>query len=444
MRQVDVNLDKLRLNAADTGSAHSRGSGIFWKIISAVLVIAIILMLVYHFRSRNQGASIVAVETVIVSSGADSARSSFTAGGWVEPAWPYPETICSLAPGRIDKMNIVEGSKVKKGDIIAVLYKKDFEAQLNKAQAELAVAKARVGKMEPGFRKEEVAQARAFLDECRLDEQIKKSIWERSQELLKKGAISKEEADKDKASFDGAQSRTKGADEALKLLDAGFRKEDVEEARAEVQRAAAAVELAELQLSYADIRAPIDGKILELFTSQGGFVMPEKPAVAGIYDPGQMQVRIDVRQEHVAKMHIGQRVRINIDARRGKPYSGKIIRLDPKANLARDTVRAKAEIESPDDSLYPEMTVTIEFLAGDEPKAPSDDKLRVPKSAVFSESGKDFVYVIAAGQARKTQVTLGSPFGDDFTILSGLVEGDEVVKANTRFVSHGQKVEVKR
>jgi len=259
---MDGDIDKLRLDLPEE-KKHSGGSATVWKMISLILTSALVAVLLLFFANKFKQLQAMSVETYLVTHSLNGVSSSFTSGGWIEPAFPYPIVVSSLIEGKVDRLNVVEGSVIREGDIIAVLYKKDLQDALHKAEAELAAAKARLNKMESGFRYEEIEKARASvaqaesklakllagfrveevdrakaeLSEALVNEEIKKIIWERSEALIKKGVISKEEFDKDKAEYDAARSRVESARQALKLLEAGYRKEEVEEAKAELEKA---------------------------------------------------------------------------------------------------------------------------------------------------------------------------------------------------------------
>lgn len=490
---MDVNLDNLRIDLPEKGRAAA-GRG--WKIVSLLLAVALVAFAVYHFAGSGKTGEGVVVETFPVVYSAGGSSSLFTAGGWVEPAFPYPVVVSALVSGRLDKLDVVESAQVEKGQMIAVLYKNDFEDSLEKAEAELAAARARLSRLEAGYRTEEVEQARAAaeqaravlarmesgyreeeveksraaVEECNADESIAKSVWERSKALFDKGAISKEELDKERAKYESACARSESAKQARKLLEAGYRKEDIEEARAKarkaeenlklleagyrkeeieeakaaVQKVAADAELARAQLGYTEIKAPVSGRILELYVAQGDYVTAQKSAIVSIYDPLDMQVRVDVRQENVPRMRVGQRAKVLTDARKNEPYEGEVIRIDPKANLARDTIRAKVAIKSPDGLLYPEMTATVDFMSKSEDGGGAEASLILPAAAVVSEGGKDFVFVVADGRVRRTQVTLGEADGPNVAVISGVREGEDVAVTNVRGLVDGQRVQVGR
>jgi len=490
---MSVNLENLKIDLPERAGATRAKNGAGWKILSLLLALALVAFAVYHYSSRGESDSVLTVDISPVIYSGGKGESLFTAGGWVEPAFPCPVEVSALASGRIEKLNVVESSIVEKGQTIAVLYKKDFKDEVARAEAELRIAKARFEKLtsgfrpeeveqaraslqqvqanlmrlEAGYRKEEVEKAKALLAEAKAQESNASEIWERSRQLYEKGAISKEEFDNSKSDYESSIARAASVSEALKLLESGYRKEDIEQARAKaaeasqklkllesgyrkeeideakalVEKAAAAFELASSKLGYADVKAPVSGRILELYARQGDYITAGKSAIVSIYNPADLQVRVDIRQENVSKMGLGQPARIMTDARKNEPYEGEIIRIDPKANLARDTVRAKVRIIEPDEFLYPEMTATVDFLS--ETKKEGKPKLLMPREAIFSEGGGSYVFVIEGGVARKTAVMLGEDEGGYAEVVSGVGEGSFVAVSDIGSLKDGQRIGVK-
>ncbi|MFH1421791.1 MAG: efflux RND transporter periplasmic adaptor subunit [Planctomycetota bacterium] len=490
---MGVNLENLRIDLPEKSGKSSGKTSRVWKVAAILLAIILAVFIYRDFINPKESQSKLKIETIFVTSAAGNTGTLFSAGGWVEPAFPFPVVVSSLVPGRIDTLNVVENSPVEKGQVIAVLYKKDFENELSKSGAELSAlkaqlsklqtgyrkeeieqahsvvmqSKARLAKMETGYRKEEIEKARADINQYKAEGEVKKIILDRRETLFDKGVISKEELDNAKAEYLAAAAKTAGAVEMLKLLESGYRKEDIDEAvaqlreaeqklnllengyraeeieelKANVEKASADVELAHLQLSYTEIKAPVSGLILELYADVGSYLTPEKRAIVSIYNPDEIQVRVDVRQNNVSDLSLNQKAKIHVEARKGKPYDGKVIRIDPKANLARDTIRAKVMIDNPDNFLYPEMTATVDFLSAEAKN--SKQELTIPRIAVFSEKGKDYIFVVRDSHVFKTQVTLGAQHGNTVSVLSGVKEGEEVTVSNIPELKHNQQIETK-
>jgi len=111
--------------------------------------------------------------------------------------------------------------------------------------------------------------------------------------------------------------------------------------------------------------------VLKVLHRVGEWVDAQKhPSLVWLYDPKQMQVRVDVRQPDVTSVAVGQTVEVVTEANPSKKYKGTVLRIDPLAELSKNTVTVRARIEDPDDLLYPEMVAQITFLQGTSTEKP--------------------------------------------------------------------------
>jgi RND family efflux transporter MFP subunit len=446
----EINVSDLKLNLPDHKPVVKGKPSPALRWLVTLIILAVIGFGAFFVYQRYAAKPAIIVEAIVVTENQSQNEAiAFSAGGWVESIFPWPITVSSLIAGRIEELSVHEGIAVKKGQLIATLYKIDLENELKKAQADSAIKEANLRKLESGYRPEEIAQAKSEYDRTVAMEEVKKQVFERSKSLVESGAISKEQSEKDESEYKVARANSQIANENYNLLKSGYRKEDIELARAEFERANSLKSLAESQLAYTEIKSPADGKILEVFVSQGSFVPLEKPKIVSIYDPTQIQIRVDVRQSDLAKVKLGQKAKVTIDAQKDKPYEGSVIRIDPQANLAKDTIQVKIRIINPDEYLHPEMTAAVNFepaITGESTvqstqKAP---RILIPRSAVIYEGDKQFVFLLRNFNAYKTVVTTGGTVMDKIEITSGLSRGQKVVITNLDKLGDGEKVTVKK
>jgi len=293
---------------------------------------------------------------------------SFTEGGWIEVPSYHPIVVSGLIPGRLDELLVLEGSRVAKGDVMARIYDKDLRDARDTAAAELKVADANLERLKAGFRVQEVEKARADLDAAEADVRYREQVLARTRELVDSGAASAEGRDRDEAAFRTARAGRDALRQELLLREEGSRVEDIQAAEAEVTRRRALLELARSRLGYAIVTSPADGVVLERFVTPGTHIPANDPRIVSIYDPGDLQVRVDVRQENIGAVFVGQEVEVFTDAEPGKSYAGTVIRLEPLADFKKNTIQVKVKIHDPSERLYPEMIARIRF------KRSSNDK----------------------------------------------------------------------
>lgn len=499
-------LDQLRLDIPAEDYSSAKGVRPFWRAATLALLAACIGLLAWHVvaPAPDSGAVIVPVQVVAPQTGSE--LTAFTAGGWIEPAWPFPVTISAELDGRLDRLAVVQGQTLQQGELIAVLnnlpHRQELlaaeaaisEAEANVEAAEAALARLRAGArpeelevanaelkhaqsllalLEAGYRAEEVARAEAELLAARAFAAQLQREAERTARLSRQQLLSPSMADRDRAAADAAQARVTAleaeharlsagprpeevaqsraavqvAQAKLALVQAGFRAEEKAEAAARLEATRAALEAAEARqaaakrnVDYCMVRAPHAGVVLDIVSPQGSWLYGEKRGIVSMYDPARMQVRVDVRQENAAMLAAGRACVVKLESRKDRPYPGRVTRIDPHGNLARDTVRVRVEITEPDELLRIDLTVTVDFLAPD--AEPSDRPLVVPASAVFKRDGKYQVYAVRGGKAHLLSPELGRQTPSGYVVIAGLEAGEVVATGNLAMLSEGTAVRI--
>jgi HlyD family secretion protein len=371
------------------------------------------------------------VRTVAVNVGGNRAatRGGLSEGGWIEVPSYHPVFVTALTSGRVEELLVLEGDPVKKGQAVARLWSRDLEDALRVAEAELAERKAELELFRAGYREEDVAKQRAEVTRLREEAALAEKVLDRTKKLVPTGAASREDLDRDASAAATAVARLRVAEEELRRLNAGFRTEEIAKAEAAWKRAGAARDLARAQLGYVEVTSPADGVVLERFVTPGTFLSPADPRVVSLYDPNDLQVRVDVRQESAGRVSVGQDAEISIAAVPGKTWRGTVIRLEPLADFKKNTIQVKIRLEETDPALHPEMICRVTFLAGAEPEPAADRprEIRIPLSAVREEAGKSYVYIVSDGRVRRSEVRLGAASGGTTVVEAGLVGGERIV-----------------
>ncbi len=245
--------------------------------------------------------------------GTPSKPRGFTAGGWIEvPAPDYPIVVSSRIEQRLDKLLVRHGDVVKPSQNLALLYSGDLESKVSKVEALVK------------------AQQEAL--------RLAKANHDRNKKL-EKGIISAEELDRSLSTFTTAQERLKAVEADL--------------------------ELAQKELSYCTVKAPKEPKslkVLDVYHSPGDWISHSRgAAILALYDPGEMHVRVDVPQSRIKLVQKGQTVTIRTEAHPDHKYEGAVARIDPLAELAKNTITVRIKISEPDERLFPEMVAHVTF-----------------------------------------------------------------------------------
>ena len=194
-----------------------------------------------------------------------------------------------------------------------------------------------------------------------------------------------------------------------------------------------------------EIRAPISGRILRLPIAPGqkrmlGMDDPESSTVAILYDPAKLQVRVDVPLADAAQLQVGQATKIRCNLLPDQVFHGKVTRIVGEADIQRNTLQAKVEIQDPLDTLRPEMLCRVEFLEASSGNTTTTRELVlwIPQAAV---DGND-VWVIAPDSNRvsKRNVELGGVLDQRQEVVAGLRPGERVV-LNPSALHENQRVQ---
>jgi HlyD family secretion protein len=195
-------------------------------------------------------------------------------------------------------------------------------------------------------------------------------------ELFRSKAISSQEFDTARAANDVATARLREAEEQLKLVKEGPRKEKIEQARAMLEQAEQALALAETRLSYATVVAPLNGVVLSKNIESGEYVVPGTPVVT-IGDLEHPWLRAYVNETDLGRVKVGQQARVTTDTYPGKVYEGHISFVASDAEFTPKSVqtekervklvyRVKIDIANPYMELKPGMPADAGILVSQE------------------------------------------------------------------------------
>jgi HlyD family secretion protein len=392
----DEKIDLSALRISKEQKDQSGGPRRLWRVV--VPVIALLLLGGAFFLFRGSFSSPVEVETAPASLTSPSqANAVLTASGYVVAQ--VKAAVASKGTGRLEKLNVEEGDRVKKGELIAQLEDSDVMALLEKARADLSVAQA--------------------------DSNDARRSLERQRTLYASGLTSK-------AELDAAEARYGRVISTILSAKAGVRS-------------------AEVALENTRIRAPFDGTVLTKNADVGEVVAPlaatanSRAAVVTMADMSSLQVEADVSEANITRVSVGQPCEITLDAYPDRRYPGVVHKIVPTADRAKATVLTKIAFKERDDRVLPEMSAKVTFLSAATTKdiAGSPSKLTVPSSAVIARNGGWYVLRVRDGVLEEVNVKTGDTLGSRVEIVAGLAQGDRVVLRPTEGLRPGASVKEK-
>lgn len=399
-------LDRLRI---ERSPGEFRPAGNRRRILILVIIIMAVAGLaalyVWGPLSPAQEVSVTVVAKVYPA----QAYTVLNASGYVVAQ--RKAAVSSKSTGRLVFLGVEEGSRVKKGQVMASLENEDLMAARDQARAQINEAQAGL------------VSAQAEMVDAELQ-------YQRFKTLVGQDLISRQD-------FDIAEARYKKA------------KAGVASSRARVRTAQAGLEEAEAALSYSYIRSPFDGVVTTKYADVGEVVAPfgaaanARAAVVTMADLGSLMVEADVAESNLDKVYQKQPCDISLDAIPDRRFAGEVHMIVPTADRAKATVLTKVKFLERDDRILPEMSAKVAFLSRPLSAGESQPRLAVSKAALATRKGRTVAFVMDGGQVREVAVTRGPDLGDLVEIVSGLKEGDRAVINPPASLDNGDRVKVK-
>lgn len=221
-----------------------------------------------------------------------------------------------------------------------------------------------------------------------------------------------------------AEGNLKIAEDNLALVLAKPRQEDIDLYQAKVKQAQAKVNLLYSQIKEATITSPVAARVAKIEKEIGEIVQPTETVVS-LIPSSPFQIEVDIYEEDVVKVEIGNPVDIKLTALPEKVFQGKVISIDPAEKLIEGVVYYEVTIdfEKAPENIKPGMTADIVIKT-----AQKENVLIIPEEAIQKKNGKVIVEVLENGEIIEKEINTGLEGSDDMIeVISGLTEGERVV-----------------
>jgi len=270
--------------------------------------------------------------------------------------------------GRIGRIAVEEGDKVKSGQLLASLDTASLDSRVAQADAQVAQAQADLAKLRDGSRTQEIAQARARVAVAEATARNAQADYARREPLVQPGAISRDLWEQTVTARDRANAQLADARQALSLALEGARKEDVTAAQAGVRAAQAARQGNATDLGDARLKAPVNATVITRAREPGEIVQPGETILTLSIDR-PMRVRAYVAETDLSRVRPGLKVEVKADGN-DKIYHGQIGYISPRAEFTPKTVetadlrtdlvyRLRIVVTDPDEGLRQGQPVTV-------------------------------------------------------------------------------------
>jgi RND family efflux transporter MFP subunit len=356
-----ADLSALRIRREPEGRRGSRG----WLLVGAVLVVAAGIA-AYLLAGRGlRPKAVEAVTASVVTEG--QATTLLTATGYVEA-----ERKADLSPkitSRITELNVTEGTRVKKGDVIARLDSTDLDAQLAEVKANWVNAQAEL---------------------------------ERQKTLYAQGLNTKSALDAAVASEAATRARVRYIEALLDYT---------------IIRAPFAGVITAKRAFVGEAVSPFGSS-----PSGGG----SGGAIATLVEFSSLYVGADVNEANLSKLGKNQPAEITLDAVPDRVFHGRLRQIVPAADRQKATVRVKVAFLDADDRVLPDLSARVSFTAEPTQGKEARSRILVPKAALTTVDGRTGVFRIIDGSVKFTPVTAGGDVQGQVEVTDGLQGGERI------------------
>lgn len=449
-------LSRLRIERTQRPTGSRRG----WLLLAGIVVLVV---------AGAAGAAYWYYQTTGVNIAAALAEKTFDVNVTVVPTQPSGPSdpvvmvangkivsdrlvnVATKVSGQIVELNVEQGDRVEKDQVLARIEDVVYRAQRDEAAARVAQGEHAVAQA-----KAEAARAQAAIAEATAENDFRQRDFRRIEDLYQRGQASEFE-------YLNAKNLAEAAAAALEVAQAAAASAvaAVSAAESDVEAARAVGRVWQKRLDDCAIRAPIAGVVLERNAEVGDFLAAEggrganaNAQLVSIADMTLLRVEVDVSERDIHRVQAGQRARITPDADRAA-YAGQVLWVDPVGDYARAIVQVKVRVLDPGPNLRVDGSAKVEFLGAPAASvsgtgATSGPAVRrgqwLPKAVVQLTPGSDdaLVFTVENNRAVPHSVRLGTRADKAVEVLSGVQPGMQLICENIGDLKAGTSVRVMR
>jgi HlyD family secretion protein len=368
--------------------------------------------------------------------------SSISSNGKVEPITPY--VMRAQLDTFVEKIHVVEGQAVKRGQLLVELNVKDAAANLAETRSKLLRAEDDLGVAKAGGRADEAARASGTLATAVAQRDRLQRNHDVLERLIAQQAATKEELAANDLELAKAQAQVTQLSAAKQEFDRGVRL-DANRAALQVQELRSEVAALEDKVRNGRISAPADGTLYSLPVKMGDYVKVGD-LLAEMADLRKVRVRAFIDEPELGALQPDEPVKITWDALPNRSWAGKT-EIIPKQVVPRGS-RSVGEllctVNNEKLELLPNINVNVRINSKERTNV-----LAVPRGAVAGEGAQRYVFVVkrnefSVGKARleKREIHVGIADSTDYEVTSGLQEGEMVALPGDVEFKDGMAVKV--
>jgi HlyD family secretion protein len=337
----------------------------------------------------------------------------------------------------VQKFLVKRGSPVHKGELLAVLENRDLSAAAQENKGSLEQAQAAYETTTAANLPEEIQKAEAEAQQSKQALDAQERAYQSRQQLYEQGALPRKELDQSEVAIIQARNQYSIAKKHLDTLLAIGKQQELKSAKGQLTSAQGKYLGAEAQLSYSEIRSPIDGVVTDR-PLYPGEMAAAGTAIVTVMDISAVIAKAHIPQADAALLKVGDKGTMTVPGL-DEPVEGTVTVVSPALDPNSTTVEVWLEAKNPKQQLKPGTSVQLSLTA-----KTVKDALVVPASAVISApDGSSAVMVVGNdGRAHQKVVKLGIRQDDEVQILEGVTASDKVVATGAYGLPDSTRIKV--
>jgi HlyD family secretion protein len=352
----------------------------------------------------------------------------------------FPRQQAAIVPkisAPVQKFLVKRGSPVHEGELLAVLENRDLTAAAQDTKGAYDQAEASYETTTAAGLPQEIQKAEADAQQAKQALDAQEKVFESRQQLFDQGALPRKELDQSRVDITQARNQYAIAKKHLDDLMAIGKQQELKSAKGQLESAKGKYLGAQAQLSYSEIRSPIDGVITDRPLYPGEMAAAGTPLIT-VMDISSVIAKAHIPQNDAAALKVGDRGTMSVPGIE-EPIEGKVTVVSPALDPNSTTVEVWLEAKNPKHALKPGTSVQLSLTA-----QTVKDALVVPASSVVAApDGTPTVMIAGAdGRAHQKAVKLGIRSGDDVQIVDGVTANDKVVATGAYGLPDKTKIKI--
>jgi len=352
----------------------------------------------------------------------------------------FPLKQATVAPkisSTIREFKVQRGTRVKKGQLLAILENNDLAAQAQASKGDFDQADANYAIAVNAGLPQQIQKAELDAAAAKSAFDAAQKVYDSRKDLYQQGALPRRDLDSAEVALAQARSQNEQAQKQLADLQRLGQEQLMKAAKGARESAEGHYRAAAAQLSYSEVRSPIDGVVTDRPLYAGDLATANQPILT-VMDTSTLVAKAHIPQSEAGELKVGDRAAVRT-AEMEEPITGRVSLISPALDPGSTTVEVWVETRDPASRLKPGMTVSLAITA-----KTLKDAVVVPSNAVFQSAGDSHFVMVAGtdGKAHQRPVQSGIRNEERTQILSGISPGDPIITSGGYALPDGTAIKI--